>query len=59
MQEGNAFFPSCERKTAMYDQIVDRPIREASEAHVALALVLDVSASMRGNAIQLLNTAVN
>ena len=43
----------------MYDQIVDRPMREASEAHVALALVLDVSASMRGTAIQLLNTAVN
>lgn len=44
----------------MEDRIVDRPMREASEAHVALSLVLDVSASMQqSNAIKTLNTAVN
>ena len=43
----------------MNNTVVDRPIREASEAHVALSLVLDVSASMEGNSIQSLNTAVN
>ena len=43
----------------MNNQIVDRPIREASEAHVALSLVLDVSGSMQGKSIELLNTAVN
>ena len=43
----------------MNNQIVDRPIREASEAHVALSLVLDVSASMDGNSIRSLNIAVN
>ena len=43
----------------MENKIVDRPIREASEAHVALSLVLDVSGSMQGNSIKLLNTAVN
>jgi uncharacterized protein YegL len=34
-------------------------MREASEAHVALSLVLDVSASMQGDSIKSLNTAVN
>ena len=43
----------------MENRIVDRPIREASEAHVALSLVLDVSSSMQGEAIRSLNTAVN
>jgi len=43
----------------MDQRIVDRPIREASEAHVALSLVLDVSASMQGNSIMSLNIAVN
>lgn len=43
----------------MERKIVDRPIREASEAHVALSLVLDVSGSMQGSSIRLLNTAVN
>ena len=43
----------------MQNGIVDRPIREASEAHVALALVLDVSQSMQGVAINSLNVAVN
>lgn len=43
----------------MNDMIVERPLREASEAHVALSLVLDVSASMQGNSIKLLNSAVN
>ena len=43
----------------MESRIVDRPIREASEAHVALALVLDVSGSMHGNSINMLNHAVN
>ena len=43
----------------MEDNTVDRPIREASEAHVALSLVLDVSASMRGVSIETLNEAVN
>jgi uncharacterized protein YegL len=40
-------------------RIVDRPMREASEAHVALSLVLDVSASMQGDSIKSLNIAVN
>jgi len=39
--------------------MADRPIREASEAHVALALVLDVSLSMKGSPINSLNAAVN
>jgi len=43
----------------MDSRMMDRPIREASEAHVALSLVLDVSASMQGNSITSLNTAVN
>ena len=43
----------------MENRIVDRPIREASEAHVALALVLDVSGSMQGPAMDSLNGAVN
>jgi len=43
----------------MENRIVDRPIREASEAHVALSLVLDVSASMQGESITSLNKAVN
>jgi uncharacterized protein YegL len=43
----------------MESRIVDRPIREASEAHVALSLVLDVSGSMKGEPIKLLNSAVN
>ena len=43
----------------MENRIVDRPIREASEAHVALSLVLDVSGSMHGAAIDALNNAVN
>ena len=45
--------------SSMNNQIIDQPIREASEAHVALSLILDVSASMQGTSIQLLNTAVN
>lgn len=40
-------------------EIFDRPVREASVPHVALALVLDVSASMSGTKIQSLNNAVN
>jgi len=43
----------------MSNQIAERPIREASEAHVALSLVLDVSLSMGGKPIDTLNTAVN
>jgi len=43
----------------MNNQIAERPIREASEAHVALSLVLDVSLSMGGTPINMLNTAVN
>ena len=43
----------------MENRIVDRPIREASEAHVALSLVLDVSGSMQGPSIDSLNGAVN
>ncbi|MDR2615938.1 MAG: VWA domain-containing protein [Oscillospiraceae bacterium] len=43
----------------MEDRAVDRPVREASEAHVALALVLDVSGSMAGDSIESLNNAVN
>jgi len=43
----------------MNNQISDRPIREASEAHVALSLVLDVSLSMKGKPISSLNDAVN
>jgi len=43
----------------MENKIIDRPIREASEAHVALSLVLDVSGSMQGESIRLLNAAVN
>ena len=43
----------------MENKIVDRPIREASEAHVALSLVLDVSGSMDGVKMNSLNTAVN
>ena len=49
----------------MNNQIVDRPLREdgpvhaASEAHVALSLVLDVSGSMSGTPILHLNDAVN
>ena len=39
--------------------IVDRPILEASEAHIALALVLDISASMGGKNIESLNRSVN
>jgi uncharacterized protein YegL len=41
------------------DRAVERPVREASEPHVALSLVLDVSASMEGSSINSLNTAVN
>lgn len=44
------------------NELLDRPVREPSIAHVALALVLDVSASMSegsGEKIQLLNEAVN
>jgi len=43
----------------MENRIADRPIRAAAEAHVALALVLDVSGSMYGDSINLLNRAVN
>jgi len=43
----------------MDNWIIDRPIRAASEPHVALSLVLDVSGSMHGEAINLLNSAVN
>lgn len=43
----------------MNSEILDRPVREASVAHVALAIVVDVSASMSGAKIQSLNTAVN
>jgi len=43
----------------MSNQIAERPIREASEAHVALSLVLDVSISMGGAPINTLNNAVN
>jgi len=43
----------------MENRIVDRPIREASEAHVALSLVLDVSGSMQGDSMHSLNIAVN
>jgi len=43
----------------MDNRIVDRPIREASEAHVALSLILDVSGSMDGAKINSLNAAVN
>lgn len=39
--------------------IVDRPILEASEPHVALALVLDVSGSMSGEKMDSLNDSVN
>jgi len=39
--------------------IAERPMREASEAHVALSLVLDVSLSMKGPPMNLLNDAVN
>jgi len=41
------------------DRAVDLPPREVSEAHVALALVLDVSGSMDGASINSLNAAVN
>jgi len=43
----------------MDNKIAERPIREASEAHVALSLILDVSLSMGGTPIKTLNTAVN
>lgn len=43
----------------MNSEILDRPVREASIAHVALAVVADVSASMGGTRIQSLNKAVN
>jgi len=43
----------------MESRIADRPVRAASEAHVALALVLDVSGSMHGESIDLLNRAAN
>ena len=50
----------------MDNQIVDRPARHASEPHVAIAIVCDVSASMREKhsqsnktPIQLLNDAIN
>jgi len=43
----------------MNNEIAERPIREASEAHVALSLVLDVSLSMQGAPISSLNDAVN
>jgi uncharacterized protein YegL len=43
----------------MNENIIDRPIREASQAHVALALVLDISGSMQGKSIRSLNDAVN
>jgi len=39
--------------------IVTSPVRAASEPHIALSLVLDVSSSMRGDSITLLNKAVN
>lgn len=39
--------------------IVDRPVLEASEPHVALALVLDVSGSMSGEKMDSLNDSVN
>jgi len=38
---------------------VEMPIREASEPHVALSLLLDASISMDGSPIKLLNSAVN
>ena len=41
------------------DRAVDLPPREVSEAHIALALVLDVSGSMEGPPIDSLNVAVN
>ncbi|MDR1329697.1 MAG: VWA domain-containing protein [Oscillospiraceae bacterium] len=41
------------------DNAIDRPVREASQPHIALALVLDVSASMQGASIIALNGAVN
>ena len=43
----------------MNQEILDRPVRSGSEPHVALALVLDVSASMSGTNISELNKAVN
>jgi len=43
----------------MSERIAERPIREASEAHVALSLVLDISLSMGGTPINTLNDAVN
>lgn len=39
--------------------IKDRPVLEASVAHVALALVLDISSSMQGEKIDSLNRAIN
>jgi len=50
-----------DNKEDMYmpDNTLDRPVRESSVAHIALALVLDVSASMAGEKIQSLNNAVN
>jgi Uncharacterized protein encoded in toxicity protection region of plasmid R478, contains von Willebrand factor (vWF) domain len=46
----------------MNNEILDRPVRSGAEPHVALALVLDVSASMsesKGFKINELNKAVN
>ena len=43
----------------MSNEILDRPVRSGAEPHVALALVLDVSASMSGAKIDSLNKAVN
>jgi uncharacterized protein YegL len=43
----------------MLEEMYDRPVRESAIAHVALALVLDISASMSGDKINTLNKAVN
>jgi uncharacterized protein YegL len=44
----------------MIDNTLDRPLREASQAHVALVLVLDVSNSMNfDKKIDMLNKSVN
>jgi len=43
----------------MLGDVNDRPMLDAANAHVALALVLDVSGSMSGEKMTALNTAVN
>jgi uncharacterized protein YegL len=43
----------------MSEKTADRPVRRPGEPHLALTLVLDVSASMQGESIKLLNAAVN